>query len=67
MRKSPETESSSLRVRPELHRRTKSYAALLGKPLADVAGELLTPALDRAERELSRLKGERPDRTRSIN
>jgi hypothetical protein len=65
--KSADTELSSLRVRPALKNRAKSLAALAGMPLADFAGELLGPALDKAERELSRLKGERPDRGRPID
>jgi len=58
----------SLRVRPPLHSKTKSLAALAGRPLADFVGDLLTPALEKAERELrtARLDGERPSRGREI-
>ena len=57
---------SSIRVRTPLHLRAKSLAALAGKPLADFTNELLSPALDRAEKELSKLRGDRPNPGRTI-
>ena len=67
MGKSPTTMLSCLRVRPETHRRVKAMAARAGKPLADFAGDLIEPALDKAERELARLGRERPERGRPID
>jgi hypothetical protein len=66
MAKSADTELSSIRVRPALHRRAKSLAALAGLPLADFATKVFSPALDEAEKELSRLRDERPSRGREV-
>jgi hypothetical protein len=65
--KSPTNMLSCLRVRPEVHRRAKSLAARAGVPLADFAGRIIEPALDRAEKELTRLEGDRPSHGRPLS
>jgi hypothetical protein len=54
-------------VRPDLHHRIKILAAQRGQSVVDMTDELITPVLDRAEKELSRLKGDRPSHAGTID
>jgi predicted transcriptional regulator len=55
---------SSLRVPPEIHRRVKVLAAKTGRTAANIASEMLEPAVAAEEQRLDRLQSrERPTRT----